>query len=107
MVIIRTSATEVSIQAVSPEFGVHFSSTAFFGSGSAAQAGGAAAASGAGAAAGAAAGACASDGVTVAVEMKRPSRAPRARAANPARVTLLSVMVELLFARFKASAITA
>ena len=26
MVIIRTSATEVSIQAVSPEFGVHFSS---------------------------------------------------------------------------------
>ena len=40
MVIISTSATEVSIQAVSPEFGVHFSSTAFFGSGSLAQAAG-------------------------------------------------------------------
>ena len=43
MVIISTSATEVSIQAVSPEFGVHFSSTAFFGSGSLAHAGGGAA----------------------------------------------------------------
>ena len=29
MVIISTSATDVSIQAVSPELGVHFSSTAF------------------------------------------------------------------------------
>jgi hypothetical protein len=59
MVIIRTSATEVSIQAVSPEFGVHFSSTAFLGSGSLAHAGGGAggvagaAAAGAGAAPGA------------------------------------------------------
>ena len=52
MVIISTSATEVSIQAVSPEFGVHFSMTAFFGSGSAAQAAGAASGAGAGAAAG-------------------------------------------------------
>src|SRR5437763_1161358 len=51
MVIISTSATELSIQAVSPEFGVHFSSTAFFGSASATQAGGGAEASGAGAAA--------------------------------------------------------
>src|SRR5262249_21942355 len=51
MVIISTSATEVSIQAVSPELGVHFSSTAFLGSGSPAQAGGAASAAGAGAAA--------------------------------------------------------
>ena len=51
MVIISTSATEVSIQAVSPEFGVHFSSTAFFGSASAAQAGAGVAASAAGAAA--------------------------------------------------------
>ena len=33
MVIISTSAMEVSIQAVSPELGVHFSSTAFFGRG--------------------------------------------------------------------------
>src|SRR6476646_967234 len=38
MVIISTSATEVSIQAVSPEFGVHFSVTAFFGSESLTQA---------------------------------------------------------------------
>ena len=51
MVIISTSATEVSIQAVSPEFGVHFSSTAFFGSGSLAQRGGAAELPAAGAAA--------------------------------------------------------
>ena len=51
MVIIRTSATEVSIQAVSPEFGVHFSSVL------ASQAGGAASAAGAAAAAGASAGA--------------------------------------------------
>ena len=55
MVIISTSATEVSIQAVSPEFGVHFSSTAFFGSVSLAQAGGGAAAAGGAAAGGAAA----------------------------------------------------
>ena len=46
MVIISTSATEVSIQAVSPELGVQFSSTASFGSGLPAQAGGAAAAAG-------------------------------------------------------------
>src|SRR4026208_2384460 len=39
LVIISTRATDVSIHAVSPEFGVHFSSTAFFGSGSLAQAG--------------------------------------------------------------------
>src|SRR6185312_13615399 len=43
MVIISTNATDVSIQAVSPELGVHFSSTAFLGSGSLAQAGGGAA----------------------------------------------------------------
>ena len=52
MVIINTNATEVSIQAVSPELGVHFSVTAFLGSGSAAHAGGGAAGAG-GAAAGA------------------------------------------------------
>ena len=54
MVIISTSAMEVSIQAVSPELGVQFSSTANFGSALPAQAGGAAA-SAAAAAAGAAA----------------------------------------------------
>jgi hypothetical protein len=52
MVIISTMAIEVSIQAVSPEFGVHFSSTV------ALQAGGEAAA-GAAVSAGAALGACA------------------------------------------------
>jgi hypothetical protein len=51
MVIIRTSATEVIIQAVSPALGVHFSSTANFGSALPAQAGGAASAAAAGAAA--------------------------------------------------------
>ena len=50
MVIIRTSATEVSIQAVSPEFGVQFSST--LGLAVPSQAGGAAAAAGASVAAG-------------------------------------------------------
>ena len=66
MVIISTSATEVSIQAVSPELGVHFSRTASLGSAFAAQAGGAGSGAGAGVAAGAgaaaggaAAGACA------------------------------------------------
>ena len=62
MVIISTSATEVSIQAVSPEFGVHFVSTALAASALAAQAGGGCASAGAasaGAAAGAVAGACA------------------------------------------------
>ena len=44
MVISRTSATEVIIQAVSPALGVHFSSTANFGSALPAQAGGAASA---------------------------------------------------------------
>ena len=39
MVIISTSATEVSIHAVSPELGVQFSKTANFGSALAAQAG--------------------------------------------------------------------
>ncbi len=38
MVIISTSAMEVSIQAVSPELGAHLAVTAFFGSGSLAQA---------------------------------------------------------------------
>src|SRR5689334_8390928 len=52
MVISSTSATEVSIQAVSPELGVHFSSTASLGSVFAAQAGGAASAVGAAAATG-------------------------------------------------------
>src|SRR3954454_13490300 len=97
MVIISTSATEVSIQAVSPEFGVHFSSTAFFGSGSAAHAGGGAAASAAGAAAGApaAGGAAISayEWVTVPTLSERPSSAATARPMSPARKGVLNVIV--------------
>src|SRR5437868_10082652 len=97
MVIISTSATEVSIQAVSPEFGVHFSSTAFLGSGSAAQAGGGAAASAAGAAAGApaAAGAAISayECCTVPMLNERPRSAATARPMSPARKGFLNVIV--------------
>src|SRR5262249_20769788 len=97
MVIIRTSATDVSIHAVSPEFGVHFSRTAFFGSGSFAHAGG-----GAAGAAGAAAGACvwayetSYDGTL----KKRPSKIPNARAKSPAREDFINVMVLLLSVLF-------
>src|SRR2546423_13936960 len=97
MVIISTSATEVSIQAVSPEFGVHFSSTAFLGSGSAAQAGGGAAASAAGAAAAApAAGGAAISAYewgTVPMLRGRPRRAATARPTSPARKGFLNVIV--------------
>src|SRR6476661_5956125 len=96
MVIISTSATEVSIQAVSPEFGVHFSVTAFFGSVSLTQAGGAAAAGGAavgGAAAAGAAGAGCAEAVSNAVMLRqRPSRTPKARANSPARENFFNVM---------------
>src|SRR6476661_1744811 len=96
MVIIRTSATEVSIQAVSPELGVHFSRTAFFGSGSLAQAGGVA-----GAAAGAAAGACACAYATSCATLrKRHIRIPNARAKSPARDDFINVMVLLLSVLF-------
>src|SRR5262245_27926580 len=87
----------MSIHAVSPEFGVHFSSTAFFGSGSFAHAEG-----GAAGAAGAAAGAC-----VWAYEMsyddtlkKRPSTIPKARAKSPAREDFINVMVLLLSVLF-------
>src|SRR6185295_17400411 len=96
MVIIRTSATEVSIQAVSPEFGVHFSSTAFFGSGSAAQAGASADASAGAAAAGAAAeGAAISayERLTVPMLSERPRSAATARPMSPARKGFLNVIV--------------
>src|SRR3982751_4065500 len=97
MVIISTSATDVSIQAVSPEFGVHFSSTAFFGSVSLAQAGGGAAgAAGAAVAAGAATGApgvCAKDESYAAKLKNKPSINPKARASSPAREILLNVMI--------------
>src|SRR6476661_370171 len=100
MVIIRTSATEVSIQAVSPELGVHFSRTAFFGSGSLAQAGGGAGGV-AGAAAGAAAGACACAYATSCATLrKRHIRIPNARAKSPARDDFINVMVLLLSVLF-------
>src|SRR5215831_12432386 len=95
MVIISTSAIEVSIQAVSPEFGVQLSITAFFafaGSGSAtaaAQAGGPASA------AGAAAASSAYDvvGVNIDTLRKMPSSIPNTRANSPARVGFLNVMI--------------
>src|SRR6185312_13369470 len=113
MVIISTRATEVIIQAVSPELGVQFVSTAFLGSASAAQAGGAAAASGAGAAAGAAAaggaavGAWACVGPTEPMLRKMPRRALNASVASPARDSFLYVMIELLFASIVGAGITA
>jgi hypothetical protein len=89
---------EVSIQAVSPELGEHFSVTAFLGSGSLAQAGvGAGGVAGAAAgAAGAAAGAIgvwACDELIVATLRKRPSIIPRARVNSPAREDFINVMV--------------
>src|SRR5215831_5734586 len=89
----RTSATEVSIQAVSPELGVHFSWTL------ASQAGGAGSAA-AGAAAGAsvvvAAGACANEVSTVSTLANAARMNPKARAMSPARESLLNVIFILL-----------
>src|ERR1051326_3695762 len=94
MVIISTSAMEVSIQAVSPEFGVHFSSTG--GLAVPSQAGGAASAAAAAGAAGAGVGACASDALTNAKLTNAAMRKPQARAMSPARGDFLQVMVWLL-----------
>src|SRR5205085_1221285 len=95
MVIISTRATEVSIQAVSPEFGVHFSSTG--GLAVPSHAGGAASAAGAAAAAaGGVAGACASEAFTNAKLSRAARRKPQARATSPARGDFLRVMVWLL-----------
>ena len=89
MVIIRTRATEVSIQAVSPEFGVHFSSVL------ASQAGGAASAAGAAAAAGASAGAWAWTAVAAknGAAIRMATISPKMRAASPPRVGLLIILV--------------
>src|SRR5215211_5576906 len=76
MVIIKTSATEVSIQAVSPEFGVHFSCVL------ASQAGG-----------------CANDGSTTSTLTKAARISPHARATSPAPENFLNVMVLLLSER--------
>src|SRR5215471_10716784 len=82
---------EVSIQAVSPELGVHFSSTASLGSELATHAGGAGSAAGA-AAAGSAASSAKDGDENVEMLRKRPSRSPNASAMSPARVGLLNVM---------------
>src|SRR5215831_13823504 len=87
MVIIRTSAIEVSIQAVSPELGVQFSSTAFLGSGLPAQAGGMS-----DAAAGVASSAY-DEGVNAEMLRNRPSNRVNTRARRPARDGFLNVMI--------------
>src|SRR5262245_4910738 len=89
MVISSTSATEVSIQAVSPELGVHFSSTASLGSALPAQAGGAASAAAGG---GAAAASSAYEMSITDMLMNRVKRTPSASATSPARIGFLNVM---------------
>src|SRR5215471_11419660 len=89
MVIISTSATEVSIQAVSPEFGVHFSWTLA----SQAGGGGSAAAAVVAWAAGAAGGAWANDTSTVTVLKKAASRSPQASPNSPTPRNFLNAMV--------------
>src|SRR5262245_47642888 len=88
MVIISTSATEVSIQAVSPELGVQ--STCILAS----QAGGGASAAGAGSLV--AAGAWANDTSIVTALTKAARRSPQTSANSPAREDFLNVMVFLL-----------
>src|SRR5215468_4400899 len=94
MVIISTSAIEVSIQAVSPEFGVHFSSTG--GLAVPSQAGGAGSAAAAVGAAGAGAGVWANEAFISAKLRNTERRKPQARATSPARGDFLRVMVWLL-----------
>src|SRR5258707_4261743 len=84
----RTSAIEVSIQAVSPELGVQFSSTAFLGSGLPAQAGGMASVAGAGVASSAY-----ELGVNAEMLRKRHSSRVNTRAIRPARDGFLNVMI--------------
>src|SRR5262245_41978137 len=87
MVIISTSATEVSIQAVSPEFGVQLTCIL------ASQAGGGASAGAAAGVSVAAGGACANDTSTTRTLTKAAKSSPQARARSPAREDLLNVMV--------------
>src|SRR5689334_21904995 len=92
MVIISTSATEVSIHAVSPELGVQFVCTlASQAGGAAASAAGAAAAGSA--AAGGVAGAWANDASMKKRLTKAASRSPQARASSPAREDFLNFMI--------------
>src|SRR5579862_6044212 len=93
MVIISTSATEVSIQAVSPELGVQFSSVLASqagGGGAAADAGGTAAAAGA---AGAGAAACAIAAVIgSSMSISRTSIAAARRHADPIERTIIRTL---------------
>src|SRR5262245_7691432 len=93
MVIISTSATEVSIQAVSPEFGVQLTCILASQAGGGASAGGAAAGS---LVAAGAAGAWANDTSTVTALTKAARRSPQTSASSPAREDLLNVMMLLL-----------
>src|SRR5262252_1146701 len=93
MVIISTSATEVSIQAVSPEFGVQLTCILASHAGGGASAGGAAAGS---LVAAGAAGAWANDTSTVTALTKAARRSPQTSASSPAREDLLNVMMLLL-----------
>src|SRR5262245_14758980 len=86
MVIIRTSATEVSIHAVSPELGVQF--TCILASQAGAGSAGAAAAGSL-----VAAGACAKDTSATTMLRKAARRSPQARASSPAREDFLNVMM--------------
>src|SRR5262249_540394 len=83
---------EVSIQAVSPELGVQFSSTANFGSGLPAQAGRPPSPAGAGGAGGVGTAASAYEWSRADMLRKRVMRTPNARARSPARVGFLNVM---------------
>src|SRR5215813_10508373 len=89
MVIISTSATEVSIQAVSPEFGVQLTCILASQAGGGASAG--AAAAGSLVAAGAA-GAWANDRSTVTKLTTAARRSPPTSANSPARENFLNVM---------------
>src|SRR5205085_11783932 len=99
MVIISTSATEGSIQAVSPELGVHFSTTASLGSELATQAGGAGAGVAAAAAGAGGAGACAEATLTARPNARLNSTSTRA--GRRARENL-NVMVGFLIGRLRA-----
>src|SRR6516165_6078712 len=92
MVIISTMAMEVSIQAVSPEFGVHFSSVLASHAGGAASAAAAAGAAAAGAAGVSVVEVCAYDPWNVTMA----SRTAAARATSPAHENFFEVMISLL-----------
>src|SRR5690242_10481398 len=96
MVIISTMAMEVSIQAVSPEFGVHFSSILASHAGGAASAAAGAAAAGAAAAGVSVVGVCAYAPWNVGRLSMMASRTAPVSATSPARENFFKFMVSLL-----------